>query len=117
MDDSENSLQFKKDKKLSFDENMPSSNNSRKNYRPNNPFSPFQGTSLNNEAFTLKKSKIFQKMGIIHNNINIHNCSEEIFHIKIVNDIMYDEKKHLVSVFKDQLIWYETSDYFKRYLY
>ena len=113
MDDNSDSLRVRKDvRKHSFDENAPSLNNSRSNSRRMIPLTPFQGTSLNNE---IKPTKI-RKMNIIFNNINIHNCSEEIYHIKLVNDIIYDEKKHLVSTFKDQLIWYETSDYLKRYL-
>ena len=112
MDDSD-SLHIRKDK-IKFDDVNDSSNgnHSRSNSRRMIPLTPFQGTSLNDEA----KSKKFQKMAIVRNNINIYNCSEEIYFIKIVNDIIYDEKKNLVSKFKDQLIWYETSDYLKRYV-
>ena len=33
-----------------------------------------------------------------------------------INDIIYDDNKHLVSVFKDYLLWDETSDFLKRYI-
>ena len=31
-----------------------------------------------------------------------------------INDIIYDDQKHLVSVFKDYLLWDETSDFLRR---
>lgn len=31
-----------------------------------------------------------------------------------INDIIYDEQKHLVSVFKEYLLWDETSDFLRR---
>ena len=31
-----------------------------------------------------------------------------------INDIIYDNQKHLVSEFKDYLLWDETSDFLRR---
>jgi len=112
MDDSD-SLRVRKDRNLNFDEEEHSGTHSRSNSRRMIPLTPFQGTSLNEEANKLK----FKKLAVVYNNLNIYNCSDDIYSIKIVNNIIYDEKKHLVSTFKDQLIWYETSDYLKRFNY
>ena len=45
--------------------------------------------------------------------LHSYNRSFEEINKKIINDIIYDEKKRIVSIFKDYLLWYEISDFFK----
>ena len=44
-----------------------------------------------------------------------YNMPNEEINKKIINDIIFDERKRIVSIFKDYLLWYETSDFFKLY--
>lgn len=41
--------------------------------------------------------------------------SQDYYNSKIVSDIMYNENRHIVSVFKDYLIFDDFSEYLKRY--
>ncbi len=43
-----------------------------------------------------------------------HNSDKDTFHRKTANDIVYNEKSHVVSVFKDFLIYDDTSEFLKR---
>lgn len=54
---------------------------------------------------------------IIKNSIKKHNSNLDKYNIKIVNDIIYDERKHIVCVFKDYLLWDENSDFLKRFYF
>jgi len=40
--------------------------------------------------------------------------SQEYFNSKITSDIMYNEPRHMVSIFKDYLIFDDFSEYLKR---
>ena len=44
-----------------------------------------------------------------------YNLSIKDMNIQIINDIIFDEKKRIVSVFKDHLIYCEISDFLKQY--
>ena len=56
------------------------------------------------------------KMHIKLNKIlHSYNMSNDDLNKKIINNIIFDSKKRIVSVFKDYLLWYETSDFFKLY--
>ena len=44
-----------------------------------------------------------------------YNISNNKINKKIINDIIFDERKRIVSIFKDLLLWNETSDFFKQY--
>ena len=44
-----------------------------------------------------------------------YNMPSEEINKNIINDIIFDERKRIVSTFKDYLLWYETSDFFKLY--
>jgi hypothetical protein len=54
---------------------------------------------------------------VINKSLQSYNCDNKTFCNKIINDIIYDEKKHIVSVFKDYLLWDEGSDFLKRYYF
>ena len=41
--------------------------------------------------------------------------SQDYYNSKIVSDIMYNENRHIVSVFKDYLIFDDFSEYLKRF--
>ena len=57
-------------------------------------------------------SKVYNKLNTV---LHSYNMSKEAINIKITNDIIFDERKRIVSVFKDYLLWDETSDFFKQY--
>ena len=40
--------------------------------------------------------------------------SRDFYNVKIINDIIYNEQTHLVSVFKDYLIFDDVSEFLKR---
>jgi hypothetical protein len=62
---------------------------------------------------TLSK-KTPKVLNIIYKHLNEYNMTIRKLNIKIINDIIYDERKHLVCVFKDYLLWDENSDFLKR---
>lgn len=41
--------------------------------------------------------------------------SKEYYNVKIINDIIYNEATHIVSVFKDYLIYDDISEFLRRY--
>jgi hypothetical protein len=49
---------------------------------------------------------------IIRCNLIKHNSNKNKFEFKIINDIVYDEKKHIVAKFKENLIWEDYEEYF-----
>ena len=51
----------------------------------------------------------------LNSTLHSYNPSVEEINKKIINDIIFDENKRIVSIFKDYLLWYETSDFFKQY--
>jgi hypothetical protein len=51
---------------------------------------------------------------LVKYNLLKHNSTPDEYNVKIINDIIYDEKKHIVSVFKDYLLLDEVSDFLKR---
>jgi hypothetical protein len=53
----------------------------------------------------------------IKNNLFKHNSDRPFFYSKVINDIIYDEKKRIVCIFKDFLLWDENSDFLKRFYY
>lgn len=61
--------------------------------------------------FVISRSKLMR------NNLFKHNSTMEKYYIKITNDIIYDERKHIVCMFKDYLLWDENSDFLKRFYF
>ena len=51
----------------------------------------------------------------INNNIMRHNTYPSYYYIKIANQILFNLPNHLVSTFKDYLIWNENYDYLKNF--
>jgi hypothetical protein len=46
-----------------------------------------------------------------------YNCDSTQYNINVINNIISDQNKHIVSVFKNYLLWDDTSEYLKRYYY
>ncbi len=40
--------------------------------------------------------------------------SKDFYNVKVVNDVIYNENTHIVSVFKDYLIFDDISEFLKR---
>lgn len=77
-----------------------------------------KSSSLSNT--NLKPSLSYKEtINKVYNKLNkallSYNMSCEEINKKIINDIIFDERKRIVSIFKDYLLWYETSDFFKLY--
>lgn len=51
----------------------------------------------------------------IKHNLNKYNSSPDDYNTKVINDIIFDERKRIVSIFKEYLLLDETSDFLKRY--
>ena len=70
-----------------------------------------------------KNSKISQKKILLIaeremiSNLKKYNMTIETYNKKVITDIIYDERKHIVSVFKNYLLWDEMSDFLKRFYY
>ena len=39
---------------------------------------------------------------------------KDYYNVKIINDIIYNESTHIVSIFKDYLIYDDVSEFLKR---
>ena len=50
-------------------------------------------------------------------NLKKYNVTIDSYNKKIITDIIYDERKHIVSEFKNYLLWDERSDFLKRFYY
>jgi len=64
-----------------------------------------------NRISTIKKFRNIANKLILEN----YNSDKDTIHRKIANDIVYNEKSHIVAVFKDYLIYDDTSEFLKRY--
>ena len=51
------------------------------------------------------------------NNLKKYNVSIEFINKKIITDIIFDERKHIVSIFKNYLLWDEMSDFLNRFYF
>lgn len=63
-------------------------------------------------SFKETLNKAYTKLNSV---LRSYNMSKEAINIRIANDIIFDEKKRIVSIFKDYLLWDETSDFFRQY--
>ena len=52
---------------------------------------------------------------IIYNNLKKYNASINKYNKYIINAIIFDHRIHIVAVFKNYLLWDETSEFLKRY--
>jgi hypothetical protein len=63
---------------------------------------------------SVRKIKRPNSMKILKNNISKYNSHHNMYYRKIVTDLMYDEKKHIVSVFKEYLILDDIAEFLDR---
>jgi hypothetical protein len=61
------------------------------------------------------KRKKANPMKVIYKNLQKYSINRTQVNIKLINDIIYDEKKHIVCIFKDYLLWDEHSGFLKRF--
>jgi hypothetical protein len=47
----------------------------------------------------------------IKKNLNKHNILQKEYEKKIISDLIYDERKHIVAVFKEHLIWDDMAEF------
>jgi hypothetical protein len=66
---------------------------------------------------SIRKCKRPNSMNILKINLTRYNCDHNMYYRKIVTDLMYDEKKHIVSVFKEYLILDDIAEFLDRYCY
>ena len=52
---------------------------------------------------------------IIQKNLKKYNTSMKKYNKNIINSIIFDHRIHIVAVFKNYLLWDETSEFLKRY--
>ena len=55
------------------------------------------------------------KQKLIYNNLKKYSISAKTYNQYIINDIIFDHRNHIVAVFKNYLLWDETSEFLKRY--
>ena len=67
------------------------------------------------------KTQLFLQNVLIENcmkgsrkSLYIYDSYRDLYNQYKINDIIYDDHKHLVSIFKDYLLWDETSDFLRR---
>ena len=91
--------------------------------------------NISKEKFKKSKKKIIENINLDNNvkenknnillkaekkmikNLKKYNITEDKYNKKIITDIIYDERKHIVSVFKNNLLWDETSDFLNRFYF
>ena len=61
------------------------------------------------------KNKIIKKSSIIFQNLKKYSTTKKSYDIFIINSIIFDQKMHIVSIFKNYLLWDETSEFLKRF--
>jgi hypothetical protein len=60
----------------------------------------------------MKRKPSFEPLALVRQNIQNYNSGMHTYNIKKINEIIYEEWKHIVSVFRDNIIWYDENEYF-----
>ena len=117
-------------KKYKLNKNPISQTNNNMNTLGNYNFLPVNNTvyninNINLSSSTVKKYKQnlqylleirkiwMKKLAIIR--LKRHNTNKHSWNIRVIDDIIYNEKSHLVSIFKDYLIYDDNSEFMKRF--
>ena len=61
------------------------------------------------------ENKIIKKSSIISQNLKKYSITKKSYDIFIINSIIFDQKIHIVSIFKNYLLWDEASEFLKRF--
>ena len=69
----------------------------------------------NNNIISNNSPLIKTKKLIINNNLQKYNTSITKYNVYIINAIIFDQRNHIVTLFKNYLLWDETSEFLKRY--
>ena len=69
----------------------------------------------NNNIISNNSPLIKTKKLIINNNLHKYNTSITKYNVYIINAIIFDQRNHIVTLFKNYLLWDETSEFLKRY--
>jgi len=69
----------------------------------------------NNKHELIKKIKAF-KSKTKEKFINKYKGTESFYDIKVINDIMYNEKTQVVANFKEYLIYDDNSEFLRKYI-
>lgn len=56
-----------------------------------------------------------QYKNIISKNLSVYNATSEQYNKYVIHSIIFDEKRHIVSEFKNYLLWDETSEFLRRF--
>ena len=70
-------------------------------------------TKYKTDVINFNNSNYKQKL--IYNNLKKYCISAKTYNQYIINDIIFDHRNHIVAVFKNYLLWDETSEFLKRY--
>jgi hypothetical protein len=61
-----------------------------------------------------KSSSNYLKGALVYLNLQKYSSTIEEYNTKVINDIVFDERKRIVSLFKDYLLLDENNDFLKR---
>ena len=79
------------------------------------PHKNISSTLSNTKPFLSYKETLNKAYTKLNKVLHSYNMTNEQLYRKIANEIIFDENKKIVSIFKDYLLWYETSDFFQCY--
>ena len=71
----------------------------------------------NNKSYSIvnDKTSVTKCSSIISKNLKKYSTTPQKYNTFIINSIIFDQKSHLVSEFKNYLLWDETSEFLKRF--
>ncbi len=95
---------------ISYSKSFTEKNNPSKKKSKNNNITQKEDNNL------LSKNKLpININNIIHKNIGQYVTTTKKYNIFIVNSIIFDQRIHKVAVFKNNLLWEESSEFLKRF--
>ena len=68
-----------------------------------------------NSTNPINLNTLYFREKLIYNNLKKYNITPKKFNTFIINDIVFDHRTHIVAIFKNYLLWNETSEFLKRY--
>ena len=86
-----------------------------KNAYYNTKISNKTNNKKNNKITNYNNSYIKNKNFLIFKNLQKYNTTITKYNVYITNAIIFDQRNHIVAVFKNYLLWDETSEFLKRY--
>ena len=101
--------------KINKEKLFKSKSSNKKTFLIKNPsFNKSSNKSKNNNDLIIFQNSNY-KHKLIYNNLKKYSTSAKIVNSYIINDIIFDHRNHIVAVFKNYLLWDETSEFLKRY--